>query len=119
MTDGQPPQAETKRKRNLNPKINGTLSKLVFAMLSIGGAVFLLMAGLVGNAVLDAVAAQVRVQEALADRLRVVETSVAEIKTNRFTSTEGLQLELRLTERIAESVDRIEAKIDRIDGGGT
>lgn len=118
MDNAQPPQVQSKRKSVLNRQVNGTITKVVWWIMGIGGTVFLLLAGLLGNAVLDAMAAQVRVQEALADRLRMVETTVATIQTNRFTSIDGLELEMRLTERIAASVERIEKKIDLLDGGG-
>lgn len=121
MPDDQPPKADTKRKRNLNPEINGTLKKLVFTMLSIAGAIFLLMAGILGNVVLDAMKANTRrqeasaeVQEALAERLHLVEKDVIAIQSNLFTSVEGLQLELRLTQRISEAVETLATKIEGI-----
>ena len=118
MPDAQPPQADTRKKGILNRPRNGTAAKVVWWIMGIISATFLLMAALLGNTVLEAVAAQTRMFEAQAERLRVVETDVATIQVNRFTSSDGLELELRIMERIAATVIRIEGKIDTLTGNG-
>lgn len=118
MTDAQPPQAETRKKSVLNRPMNGTVRKVVWWIMGIISATFLLMAALLGNTVLEAVAAQTRMFEAHAERLRIVETKVATIEDSRFTSSDGMALEIRLMERIAATVIRIEAKIDLLRSNG-
>ena len=118
MTDAQPLQADTRKKGVLNRPINGAYAKVVWWIMGIISATFLLMAALLGNAMLEALRAQTRMNEAQAARLRIVETKVATIEDSRFTSSNGMALELRFHEAMFETVLRIEAKIDLLRSNG-
>jgi hypothetical protein len=81
----------------------------------IGGALFLVLIGLLGNAVRDSIATAKTERAELEARLDAVEERVATIQVNRFTNADGLALELHLTEHITDMVDRMEAKIDELE----
>ena len=88
--------------------LNGQVGRILSWIMLLVSGVFLGMAGLLGNSVLDALAASRLADEAFATRLGIMETSIAVIEDTRFTKVDGLELELRLTERIANAVERIE-----------
>lgn len=107
--NGQPRQGV------LHRPLNGPNSKVAWR---VGAAMFVLVAGLLGNAVRDGMKAAAAERAALEERLDMVEETLATVNVNRFTDNDGTALELRVHRELEEAIQRLEAKIDEIGGQG-
>jgi len=97
-------------------QLNGQMGRVLAWVMVLISGVFLGMAALIGNSVLDALDAGRKADEAFAKQLGIVETAVAVIEDTRFTRADGLELELRLTERLAVAIERLEHGVNNGEG---